>query len=67
VVAVVAVAVAAWWRRSMNDFSLVLMSLAKPGLHVKVGDVVVSSIADAAATLDDYKDTVVQTQTTSAG
>ena len=47
----------------MNDFSLVLMSLAKPGLHVKVGDVVGQFDPQMQQQrLDDYKDTVVQTQ-----
>src|ERR1035437_9212863 len=47
----------------MNDFSLVLMKLAKPGLHVKSGDVVGQFDPQMQQTrLDDYKDSVIQTQ-----
>ena len=47
----------------MNDFSLVLMTLAKPGLHVKTGDVVGQFDPQMQQTrLDDYKDSVIQTQ-----
>jgi HlyD family secretion protein len=47
----------------MNDFSLVLMTLAKPGLHVKSGDVVGQFDPQMQQTrLDDYKDSVIQTQ-----
>ena len=47
----------------MNDFSLVIMTLAKPGLHVKIGDVVGQFDPQMQQTrLDDYKDSVIQTQ-----
>jgi HlyD family secretion protein len=47
----------------MNDFSLVIMALAKPGLHVKTGDVVGQFDPQMQQMrLDDYKDTVIQTQ-----
>jgi len=47
----------------MNDFSLVLMKLANPGLHVKSGDVVGQFDPQMQQQrLDDYKDSVIQTQ-----
>ena len=47
----------------MNDFSLVLMKLANPGLHVKTGDVVGQfDPLMQQNRLDDYKDSVIQTQ-----
>jgi len=47
----------------MNDFSLVLMKLANPGLHVKTGDVVGQFDPQMQQQrLDDYKDSVIQTQ-----
>jgi HlyD family secretion protein len=47
----------------MNDFSLVLMKLADAGLHVKTGDVVGQFDPQMQQTrLDDYKDSVIQTQ-----
>jgi len=47
----------------MNDFSLVLMTLAKPGLRVKTGDVVAQFDPQMQQTrLDDYRDSVIQTQ-----
>jgi len=47
----------------MNDFSLVLMTLAKPGLHVKTGDVVAQFDPQMQQNrLDDYRDSVIQTQ-----
>jgi multidrug efflux pump subunit AcrA (membrane-fusion protein) len=43
------------------DFNLVLLSLAKPGSHVKAGDVVAQFDAqNQLLRLDDYKDSVVQ-------
>jgi multidrug efflux pump subunit AcrA (membrane-fusion protein) len=43
------------------DFNLVLLSLAKPGSHVKAGDVVGQFDAqNQLLRLDDYKDSVVQ-------
>ena len=45
----------------MNDFSLVLMKLAKPGVHVKTGEVVAEfDPQNQLQRLDDYKDTAVQ-------
>ena len=45
----------------MNDFSLVLMKLAKPGVHVKVGDIVAEfDPQNQIQRLDDYKDTTIQ-------
>jgi len=47
----------------MNDFSLVLMKLANAGLHVKTGDVVGQfDPLMQQNRLDDYKDSVIQTQ-----
>jgi HlyD family secretion protein len=47
----------------MNDFSLVIMTLANPGLHVKTGDVVGQFDPQMQQTrLDDYRDSVIQTQ-----
>jgi HlyD family secretion protein len=47
----------------MNDFSLVLMKLANAGLHVKTGDVVGQfDPLMQQQRLDDYKDSVIQTQ-----
>ena len=47
----------------MNDFSLVLMKLADAGLHVKTGDVVGQFDPQMQQQrLDDYKDSVIQTQ-----
>jgi multidrug resistance efflux pump len=47
----------------MNDFSLVLMTLANPGLHVKTGDVVGQFDPQMQQTrLDDYRDSVIQSQ-----
>ena len=47
----------------MNDFSLVLMKLANPGLHVKTGDVVGQfDPLMQQNRLDDYRDSVIQTQ-----
>ena len=45
----------------MGDFSLVLMKLAKPGVHVKTGDVVAEfDPQNQLQRLDDYKDAAVQ-------
>src|SRR5450432_3641257 len=45
----------------MGDFSLVLMKLQKPGVHVKSGDVVAEFDPQfQIQRLDDYKDSVVQ-------
>ena len=45
----------------MGDFSLVLMKLAKPGVHVKSGDVVAEfDPQNQLQRLDDYKDSAVQ-------
>ena len=45
----------------MGDFSLVLMKLAKPGVHVKTGDVVAEfDPQNQLQRLDDYKDSAVQ-------
>ncbi len=45
----------------MNDFSLVLMKLAKPGAHVKTGDPVAEFDPQLQLQrLDDYKDSVIQ-------
>ena len=45
----------------MNDFSLVLMKLAKPGVHVKTGDIVAEfDPQNQLQRLDDYKATAVQ-------
>jgi HlyD family secretion protein len=47
----------------MGDFSLVLMKLAKPGLHVKTGDVVAQFDPQMQQQrLDDYRDSVIQMQ-----
>src|SRR5271157_5047465 len=47
----------------MNDFSLVIMTLANAGLHVKTGDVVGQFDPQMQQQrLDDYKDSVIQTQ-----
>ena len=47
----------------MNDFSLVIMKLANAGLHVKTGDVVGQFDPQMQQQrLDDYKDSVIQTQ-----
>ena len=49
----------------MNDFSLVLMTLAKPGVHVKVGDVIAEfDPQNQIQRLDDYKDSLVQGENT---
>jgi HlyD family secretion protein len=46
----------------MGDFSLILMTLATPGAAVKTGDVVAEFDPQMQAQrLDDYKDTLVQT------
>jgi HlyD family secretion protein len=45
----------------MGDFSLVLMKLAKPGVHVKAGEVVAEfDPQNQLQRLDDYKDSAVQ-------
>jgi HlyD family secretion protein len=45
----------------MGDFSLVLLKLAKPGIHVKSGDVVAEfDPQNQLQRLDDYKDSAVQ-------
>jgi multidrug efflux pump subunit AcrA (membrane-fusion protein) len=45
----------------MGDFSLVLLKLAKPGVHVKSGDVVAEfDPQNQLQRLDDYKDSAVQ-------
>ena len=45
----------------MGDFSLVLMKLANPGVHVKTGDVVAEfDPQNQLQRLDDYKDTAIQ-------
>lgn len=45
----------------MNDFSLVLMKLANPGVRVKAGDVVAEfDPENQLQRLDDYKDSAVQ-------
>ena len=45
----------------MGDFSLVLLKLAKPGVHVKTGDVVAEfDPQNQLQRLDDYKDSAVQ-------
>jgi multidrug efflux pump subunit AcrA (membrane-fusion protein) len=45
----------------MGDFSLVLMKLAKPGVHVKAGEVVAEfDPQNQLQRLDDYKDAAVQ-------
>ena len=50
--------------RGGSDFSLVLVSLAKPGSPVKTGDVVAQFDAQSQQDrLDDYRDTVVQLET----
>ena len=47
------------------DFSLVLMKLAKPGVHVKSGDVVAEfDPQNQLQRLDDYKDSAVQQENT---
>lgn len=44
-----------------SDFNLILMNLAKPGAHVKAGDVVAQFDTQfQSQRLDDYRDTVVQ-------
>jgi HlyD family secretion protein len=49
----------------MGDFSLVLMKLAKPGVHVKSGDVVAEfDPQNQLQRLDDYKDSAVQQENT---
>ena len=51
----------------MNDFSLVIMTLANPGLHVKTGDVVGQFDPQMQQQrLDDYKDSVIRPRTPSA-
>jgi len=46
-----------------NDFALILMKLANPGLHVKTGDVVGQFDPQMQQQrLDDYRDSVIQTQ-----
>jgi multidrug efflux pump subunit AcrA (membrane-fusion protein) len=48
-----------------GDFSLVLMKLAKPGVHVKTGDVVAEfDPQNQLQRLDDYKDSAVQQENT---
>ncbi len=48
-----------------SDFALVLLHLAKPGVHVKAGDVVAEfDPTNQLQRLDDYKDTVVQLENT---
>jgi HlyD family secretion protein len=48
-----------------GDFTLVLMKLAKPGIHVKTGDVVAEfDPQNQLLRLDDYKDTVIQQENT---
>jgi HlyD family secretion protein len=45
----------------MGDFSLVLMKLAKPGVHVKTGEVVAEfDPQNQLQRLDDYRDSAVQ-------
>jgi HlyD family secretion protein len=47
------------------DFTLVLLHLAKPGIHVKKGDVVAEfDPTNQLLRLDDYKDAVVQLENT---
>ena len=49
----------------MGDFSLVLMKFAKPGVHVKTGDVVAEfDPQNQLQRLDDYKDSAVQQENT---
>ena len=49
----------------MGDFSLVLMKLAKPGVHVKAGEVVAEfDPQNQLQRLDDYKDSAVQQENT---
>ena len=49
----------------MMDFSLVLMRLAKPGVHVKTGDVVAEfDPQNQLQRLDDYKDSALQQENT---
>ena len=49
----------------MGDFSLVLMKLAKPGVHVKSGEVVAEfDPQNQLQRLDDYKDSAVQQENT---
>src|ERR1041385_5313259 len=44
-----------------GDFTLILLHLAKPGLHVKAGDVVAEFDPQfQQQRLDDYKDAVIQ-------
>jgi HlyD family secretion protein len=44
-----------------GDFALVLLTLAKPGTHVKAGDVIAQfDPQNQLQRLDDYKDTVIQ-------
>ena len=48
-----------------GDFSLVLLKLAKPGIHVKSGDVVAEFDPQSQLQrLDDYKDSAVQQENT---
>jgi HlyD family secretion protein len=48
-----------------GDFNLVLMKLAKPGVHVKTGDVVAEfDPQNQLQRLDDYKDSAVQQENT---
>jgi HlyD family secretion protein len=48
-----------------GDFSLVLMKLANPGVHVKTGDVVAEfDPQNQLQRLDDYKDSAVQQENT---
>lgn len=55
-------------QRGGADFSLVLLSLAKPGSRVKTGDVVAQFDPQSQQDrLDDYKDTVLQMQNTIQG
>ena len=48
-----------------SDFSLVLMKLAKPGVHVKTGEVIAEfDPQNQLQRLDDYKDSAVQQENT---
>jgi HlyD family secretion protein len=48
-----------------GDFNLVLLKLAKPGIHVKTGDVVAEfDPQNQLQRLDDYKDSAVQQENT---
>ena len=49
----------------MGDFNLVLLKLAKPGIHIKSGDVVAEfDPQNQLQRLDDYKDSAVQQENT---